>query len=55
MYLYTQVLYTVCVCDFDSLVKLGEDDEMLPNSQSNQVILGLATSHEGEISVQANL
>ena len=29
--------YTVCVCDFDAAVELGEDDEMLPISQSNQV------------------
>ena len=41
--------YTVRVCDFDAAVELGEDDEMLPISQSNQVILGLATSREGEI------
>ena len=30
--------YTVCVCDFNVAVELGEDDEMLPISQSNQVI-----------------
>ena len=41
--------YTVCVFDFDAAVELGEDDEMLPISQSNQVTLGLATSREGEI------
>ena len=40
--------YTVRVCDFDAAVELGEDDEMLPNSQSNQVTLGLATSRERE-------
>ena len=28
----------MCVCDFDVAVELGEDDEMLPISQSNEAI-----------------
>ena len=31
--------YTVCLCDFDAAVELGEDDELLPISQSSQVAL----------------
>ena len=50
MHLYTQYTY---VCDFDAAVELGEDDEMLPNSQV--ILIGLATSREGEtITVQAS-